>query len=66
MPIAVNSIRVGHRYRLINLGETMHFEVVEMLSESNFKAKDIQTLEYFTYEEIIRYGRGKDYELEEL
>lgn len=66
MPIAVNNIRVGHRYRIKNYGDTMRFEVVEVLSEHNFKARDVETLEYFTYEEVLRYGRGKDYELEEL
>lgn len=66
MALALDNLRVGRVYRLINLGETRRIEVVDRLSGENFKVKDLDTLEYYTLYELLQWGKGKDYDLEEI
>lgn len=66
MPIALDNLRVGRRYKLVNMGEIRKIEIMTRLSDTNFKIKDLETLEYYTIEELLRWGRGKDYDLDEL
>jgi len=66
MSISFDTIRVGKKYYLINHGDRHEFKVIEKLQGQDFKLKDLHTLELYTLEELVRYGRGKDYELYEL
>lgn len=66
MPLAIDNIRVGRIYRFVNLGETRLLQIMERTGRENFQVKDLDTLEFYTLEELLRYGRGKDYDLEEL
>lgn len=66
MPIALDNLRVGRIYLLINQGEERKLEIVARISGENFKVKDLDTLEYYTLEELLRWGRGKDYDLDEI
>lgn len=66
MAISFDTLRVGKRYYLINLGERYEFEVFEKLNNSNFKLKDIHTLEWYELADLIKYGKGKDYDLREI
>ncbi|MFC2125960.1 hypothetical protein ACFLU5_14240 [Bacteroidota bacterium] len=63
MPLAINSLRVGHKYYVRNYDEVKKFELVQITPEEKYIAKDIETLEIFDMDEITRYGIGKDYEL---
>ncbi len=65
MPIALDNLRVGRKYRLVNQGEIRTLEIIARLSGDNFKVKDLDTLEYYTIHELLQWGRGKDYDLEE-
>jgi hypothetical protein len=64
--LSFDVLRVGKKYRLINFGETHEFEIERILANSDFKVKDLTTLERYHLKELIRYGTGKDYILEEL
>ncbi len=66
MSISFDTIRVGKKYYLINHGEKHDFIVLSRLSHQNFQVKDLHTLELYELEDLIRYGKGKDYELYEL
>ncbi|MCS5489541.1 hypothetical protein [Algoriphagus limi] len=66
MPIALDNLRVGRKYLFVNQGEVRYLEIMARLSGDNFKVKDLETLEYYTMEELLRWGKGKDYELEEI
>lgn len=66
MPIALDNLRVGRKYLLVNQGEVRYLEIMARLNGDNFKVKDLETLEYYTMEELLRWGKGKDYELEEI
>jgi hypothetical protein len=66
MPIALDNLRVGRVYRMVNMGEIRMIEIMARLSGDNFKIKDLDTLEYYTIHELLQWGKGKDYDLEEF
>jgi hypothetical protein len=66
MPISLDNLRVGRKYLLINQGEIRKLEIISRLKGVNFRVKDLDTLEYYTIEELLQWGRGKDYDLDEL
>lgn len=66
MPIALDNLRVGRVYRFVNQGEIRTIEIMARLSGDNFKIKDLDTLEYYTIHELLQWGKGKDYDLEEF
>ena len=66
MALAFDVLRTGKRYRLVNYGESHDFVVESVLGNGDFKVKDIATLESFHLKELIQYGIGQDYNLEEI
>ena len=64
--LAVSSLRVGKKYRLVNFGDRYEFVVESILSSYDFIAKDIHTLEHYYYKDLIKFGKGKDYEIREI
>ncbi len=64
--LSFDVLRTGKRYRLINFGETHEFEIESILPNGDFRVKDILTLERFHLKELVRYGTGKDFLLEDL
>ncbi|WP_339922374.1 hypothetical protein [uncultured Cyclobacterium sp.] len=66
MPLAIDNIRVGRVYKLVNYGEIRFLEAMERTGRENFKMKDLDTLEYYEIDELLRWGKGKDYDLDEV
>jgi hypothetical protein len=66
MAIALDNLRVGRTYLMINQGEIRKLEIIDRLSGDNFKVKDLDTLEYYTIFELLQWGKGKDYDLDEI
>lgn len=66
MPIALDNLRVGRRYVLVNQGEIRNLEIIARLFGDNFKVKDLDTLEFYTIAELLQWGKGKDYDLDEM
>lgn len=66
MGISFDVIRIGHKYRLKNFGNTTEFQVLEKLSESNYLIKDLTTLDQYEFADLIQFGKTNDYLLEEL
>jgi len=66
MAMALDNLRVGRVYRLVNMGEERFIEIMARLSGENFKVKDLATLELYELEELLRWGIGKDYDLDEV
>lgn len=64
--LSFNVLRTGKKYRLVNFGERHEFMVENILPGGDFKVKDLHTLERYHLKELISYGKGKDYLLEEL
>lgn len=66
MAIALDNLRVGRFYEFTNQGEKRRLEILARLSSDNFKVRDVDTTEVYTMEELLRWGKGKDYELDEI
>ena len=66
MPISIDTLRVGHRYTLINFGETVDFELTRIENEDDYIIRDLYSLEVFDLKVLIEYGKGKDYDLFEI
>ena len=64
--LSLDTLRTGKKYRLVNFGETHEFVVENVLGNGDFRVKDLLTLERYRLTELISYGKGKDYCLEEL
>jgi hypothetical protein len=64
--ISFGALRNGKRYYLINYGDRVEFEVEQILGNGDFKVKDLTTLERFLLMDLIRYGKGNDFEIREL
>ncbi len=64
--ISTDVIRLGKKYRVVNFGDIYEFEVVQFLRGDNFRFKDLTTLEFYEYKEIVAFGKGKDFEIREL
>ena len=64
--LSFDVLRVGKRYSLVNFGERYEFEIEKILSSNDFKVKDIHTLERFRMQDMIKFGKGKDFEIREL
>ena len=64
--LSFDVLRVGKKYRLVNFGERYEFEIERILSNGDFKVKDIHTLERFFLKETIKFGKGKDFEIRDL
>ncbi|MEI9918867.1 MAG: hypothetical protein WDO14_08685 [Bacteroidota bacterium] len=63
--LSFDVLRVGHRYYLINYGDRYEFEIEKILV-NDFKVKDIHTLERYLLKEVLKFGKGKDFEIREL
>lgn len=64
--LSINAMRVGLQYRLVNFDEVYEFETLRKLQEDNFLLKDIHTLETYELNDLVKYGRGKDFEISEF
>ena len=66
MPLALDNLRVGRIYNFVNYGEERQIVVLARLSGKNFKVKDLATLEIYELDELLRWGVGPDYDIDEV
>ena len=64
--LSFSVVRVGKKYKLVNYGEQHEFIIERILGNDDFRVKDIHTLERFNLKELISYGQGKDFTIEDL
>jgi hypothetical protein len=64
--LSFDVLRTGKKYRLINFGESHEFTIENVLGNGDFVVKDLLTLERYRLKDLIRYGKGKDFLLEEI
>lgn len=65
-PMSFDNLRVGKRYRIVNFGEKHEFFIEKILHNGDFIVRDLLTLERYRLKELIQYGKGNDFRLEEL
>ena len=66
MPLSLDRLQVGHRYTLRNYDEIVQFEIIRRTAELDYQVKQLDTLEVFPLSELIRFGKGEDFELLEI
>ena len=66
MSISNDVLRAGKKYRLVNFGEQYEFTILSFMGNSDAQLKDLNTLETYLLSDLTRYGKGKDYLLDEL
>lgn len=66
MGIALNNVRFGKKYRLVNNREVFEFEIMEAFHGDEFLLKDIHTLEQYYMGDLLKFGRGKDFSIVEI
>ncbi len=64
--LSLNSLRVGSKYRLSNFGDINEFIIEKILPNGDFAVKDLLTLERYKLKDLIKFGKGKDFEIREL
>ena len=63
--LSFSSLRVGSKYKLINFGESTEF-MIEKILGNDFAVKDLLTLERYKLKDLIKFGKGRDFEIREL
>ena len=66
MALSFDNLRRGKKYVLQNYGEVFEFQVMDMPEEGAYQVKDLHTLETYLLHDLVKYGRGKDFDLNEL
>ena len=66
MAASFDIIRQGNSYRLVNFGEISDFMVIEIINKNKVKVKDLQTLEVYYLDDLIKFGKGKDFDFGEI
>lgn len=64
--LSFDVLRVGKKYKLINFGEVNEFVVEYIHANGDFNVKNIHTLERYLLKDLIKYGKGNDFEIREL
>lgn len=64
--LSFGALRTGKKYFLINFGDRYEFQIENILTNGDFKVKDLHTLERYTIKDLIKFGKGKDFEIREL
>jgi len=64
--LSFDVLRVGKKYRLVNFGDTYEFEIERILSNGDFKVKDLLTLERYLLKDTVKFGKGNDFEIRDL
>ncbi len=64
--LSFDVLRNGKKYRLVNHGEHHDFVIEYIMVNGDFKVKDLYTMERYLLKDLIKYGKGKDFELRDL
>jgi len=63
--LSFDVLRVGKKYSLINYGDRYEFQIEKILV-NDFKVKDVHTLERYLLKDVLKFGKGSDFEIREL
>lgn len=64
--LSFDVLRNGKKYSLVNFGDRYEFVIEHIQANGDFKVKDLHTLERYLLKDLIKFGKGKDFEIREL
>lgn len=64
--LSFDVLRTGKKYSLVNFGEKHEFTIESILGNGDFRVKDLLTLERYQLKDLIKYGKGDDFLIEEI
>ncbi|MEK6782967.1 MAG: hypothetical protein AABY93_14810 [Bacteroidota bacterium] len=64
--LSFDVLRNGKKYSLINFGDRYEFIIEHILGNGDFKLKDLHTLEKYHFQDLIKFGKGHDFEIRDL
>ena len=64
--LSLDVLRNGKKYSLTNFGDRYEFIIENILGNGDFKLKDIHTLERYHLKDLIKFGKGNDFEIRDL
>ena len=64
--MSFDTIRIGKKYKLINFGESFEFTAERKVGNGDYLLKDIYTLETYQLKELIKFGKGKDFDFYQI
>ena len=64
--LSFDVLRNGKKYSLVNFGDRYEFVIEHIQANGDFKVKDLHTLERYQLKDLIKFGKGKDFEIREL
>ncbi len=64
--LSLDVLRNGKKYSLTNFGDRYEFIIENILGNGDFKLKDLHTLERYHLKDLIKFGKGQDFEIRDL
>ncbi len=64
--LSLDVLRNGKKYSLVNFGDRYEFIIESILGNGDFKLKDLHTLEKYHLKDLIKFGKGPDFEIRDL
>jgi hypothetical protein len=64
--LSLDVLRNGKKYSLVNFGDRYEFIIENILGNGDFKLKDLHTLEKYHFKDLIKFGKGPDFEIRDL
>lgn len=66
MTMSLDNLKIGKKYRVCNYGEESNFTVLERLRETDYKVKDLLSLDVYKFSDLIKYGMSEDFDIHEI
>ncbi len=64
--LSLDVLRNGKKYSLVNFGDRYEFIIENILGNGDFRLKDLHTLEKYQLKDLIKFGKGPDFEIRDL
>lgn len=64
--LSFDVLRVGKSYTLLNYGDRFDFVIETIQADGDFMVKDIHTLERYRLKEMLKFGKGADFTIDDL